>query len=80
METITYKGKEYKARYISNGALISVIDLNLVLLPDLESNDFNTWEYAGRIDNSICGFVSAEEIELPLKQLEKVCRDNGIIN
>lgn len=74
---ITFEGLEYPARYVANGALISVERLGEVLMT--EDGSFKN-EIAEHLDNNICGFVSDEEFNLSDGELEIVCRDYGMID
>jgi len=74
METITFQGIDYPARYIANGALISTTDLGDILEPVYEDDIEAVY-----LDHDICGYVSREELDLPKKELEKICRDYDII-
>lgn len=74
---ITYNGKEYPARYIANGALISVEQLGEALMT--EDGNFAD-DIAEYLDSTICGFVSDEEIILSDEALENLCRGYGIID
>lgn len=75
MQTIEYKGVEYPACYVGNGALISVEGLNDILTKDICLGD----EEAYLLDEQISGYVSDKEINLSYFDLVNLCIDYGII-
>jgi hypothetical protein len=78
MKNIEYRGQEFTCRIIANGALISTLSL----WNDLEEDMRDTYRShrACMLDESISGYVSDEEINLPQEKLESLCREYGIID
>lgn len=75
MKTIRYHGKEYPVREIA-GHKISTLELSSVL--ENENDEFLDW-VAEDIDSLFIGYVSAEEINLPEKELFLLLEKYGIL-